>query len=80
MEEVLETSVYCARSYYLSVDRRTVCGEEGGSCVVTTFVKQIIHVLINHFSFYFQFSYASLHFRLIEVKSVQCKVLNVIRV
>lgn len=80
MEEVLETAVCCSRSYHLSVHRSTVCGEESGSGVVTTSVKQIIQVLINHFSFYFQFSYTLLCFRLIEVNSVQCKVLDVISV
>lgn len=79
MEEVLETAVCCSRSCHLSVHRSTVCGEESGSGV-TTSVKQIIQVLINHFSFYFQFSYTLLCFRLIEVNSVQCKVLDVISV
>jgi len=80
MEEVLETTLYCARSHHLSIDRITVCGEEAGSGVVTTFFEQIIYVCINHFSLDFHFSYASLHFRLIEVKSIQCKVLDIIRV
>lgn len=55
--------------------------KEGRKSVVTTFFcTWKMNIIIDRFNFYVDFSYASRSLRLTKVKSVPCKILDIIRV